>query len=399
MTNIYLDILEQQAINSPLVLATVVRTHGSTPQKTGSSALFCKKGLIAGTVGGGIVEAKTMEAALESIKSRQSSLLRINLANDISNKEEAICGGDITILIDANLQNYTSVFSELKESLEKRIPGVIITMVNPFSEKSIMVNRYWISAVSKPVIPESFMEKIGPEADRMLSAGDPSAFCELELEIPGEEPSSLFFLEPVFPLPELIIAGAGHIGKALAHLGSMLGFRVTVIDDRPEFANSQNIPDAQRIIVDDVGKAMADIEKNRDTFVVIVTRGHKDDSLALRPCIGTGLAYTGMIGSRKKVAAMRNDFIANGWATEEEWAKIYAPVGIDIKSQTVEEIAVSIAAQLVLVKNSPKTEDRRIEGERGRKGEREKQNPKLLASVALAKEARNPKPETRNFEL
>jgi xanthine dehydrogenase accessory factor len=385
MTNIYIDIPEQQKINSPLVLATVVRTQGSAPQKPGSSALFCIKGLIAGTVGGGVVEAKTSNFALESIKSHQSSLLRINLANDISKKEEAICGGEVTVLIDANLHNYIHVFTELKGSIEKRVPGVIITMVTPFSEKTILVNRYWMSAVSKPVLPAYFIEKIEPEVNRILSSGDPTAFCELEIEIPGEEPSSLFFLEPVFPLPELIIAGAGHIGKALAHLGRMLGFSVTVIDDRPEFANSSNIPDAQKIIVDDIGKAMEDIEKNRDTFVVIVTRGHKDDASALRPCIGTDLAYTGMIGSKKKIAAMKSDFIVNGWATPAQWNRIYAPVGIDIKSQTVEEIAVSIAAQLVMVKNSRKTEDGRPKTEDRR-----------MKFSTTKRKTRNTKRETRN---
>jgi xanthine dehydrogenase accessory factor len=145
----------------------------------------------------------------------------------------------------------------------------------------------------------------------------------------------------------------------------MLGFEVTVIDDRPEYANNENLPDASRIIVKDIGEAMQEISKNDDTYVVIVTRGHKDDAAALRPCIGSSLAYTGMIGSRKKIATIREDFIEKGWATSEQWDAIYAPVGLDIKSQTVEEIAVSIAAQLVLVRNgrnqkagSPKIEVR-----------------------------------------
>jgi len=359
MTNIYIDIPEQQKINFPLVLATVVRTHGSTPQKPGSSALFSKNGLLSGTVGGGIVEGKVCETALESLKTRNSSLVIINLANDISNKEEAICGGEVTVLVDANLQNSMQVFSELRSSIENGIPGVIITMVTRFSGSTVLVNRYWINGISKPEIPDAFLKSIEPEVERIIASGDPSSFCELELEIPGEEPSSLFFLDPVFPSPELIIAGAGHIGKALAHLGKILGFNVTVIDDRPEYANSENVPDAQKIVVGDIGRAMSDIEKSHNTFVVIVTRGHKDDAEALRPCIGADLAYTGMIGSRKKIAAMKSDFISKGWASQEEWDRIYAPVGIDIKSQSVEEIAVSIAAQLVLVRNSRKTEDGR----------------------------------------
>jgi xanthine dehydrogenase accessory factor len=174
----------------------------------------------------------------------------------------------------------------------------------------------------------------------------------MELTIPEAEPSSLFFLEPVFPKPKLVIAGAGHIGRCLAHLGDMLDFEVTIIDDRPEYANSVNIPEARHIIVNDIGESLKRLKKNKDTYVVIVTRGHKDDAAALKPCIGSDVAYTGMIGSVNKIASMRYDFMKNGWATAEQWDTVYTPVGIDIRSRTVEEIAISIAAQLVLVRNN-----------------------------------------------
>jgi xanthine dehydrogenase accessory factor len=134
----------------------------------------------------------------------------------------------------------------------------------------------------------------------------------------------------------------------------MLDFEVTVIDDRPEYANSENLPDADHIIVKDIGAALKDMKKGSDTYVVIVTRGHKDDAAALNPCIGSELAYTGMIGSKNKIATMRDSFIQNGWATAKQWETIHSPIGLDIKSRTVEEIALSIAAQLVLVRNSNK---------------------------------------------
>jgi xanthine dehydrogenase accessory factor len=188
----------------------------------------------------------------------------------------------------------------------------------------------------------------------LLSAGKSADYRELELTIPGEEPSSLFFLEPIFPPAHLVIAGAGHIGKALAHLGNRLDFEITVIDDRPEYANTENIPDADHILVKDIGEAMKEIKKGVNTYVVIVTRGHKDDAAALKSCIGTDLAYIGMIGSKNKIASMRMNFIEKGWATGNDWDQIHAPVGLDIKSQTVEEIAVSIAAQLIRVRNSKK---------------------------------------------
>jgi len=352
MKNIYLQVLDQHSDKSPLVLATVTIAHGSTPQKPGSSALFCKKGLISGTVGGGIVEGKVQKIALDAILSKESGHFHFNLANDISNTEEAICGGQISVLVDANLKNYIPVFEQVKQSMAKRIPGVLITMVTGVKEKTVLINRYWMSETYKPSIPVEFIEKIEPVVMSLLSATNPSDYRELELAIPGEEPSSLFLLEPIFPPAQLVIAGAGHIGKALAHLGSMLDFEVTVIDDRPEYANSENIPDAGHIIVKDIGNAMQELKKRDDTYVVIVTRGHKDDASALKPCIGSNAAYIGMIGSKNKIAAMRKNFIQNKWATGKQWDEIHAPVGLEIKSQTVEEIAMSIAAHLILVRNS-----------------------------------------------
>ncbi len=354
MKNIYLQILDHQSDISHLVLATVTRAHGSTPQKPGSSALFGTKGLICGTVGGGIVEGKVQKLALNAISSNKSGHFQFNLANDISKTEEAICGGQISVLIDANLNNYITVFQQVKRSMENRIPGVLITMVTGFSEEKVLINRYWMNDSFKPAIPDVFIERIEPVVLNMLSGANPSDYRELELTIPGEEPSSLFFLEPIFPPSRLLIAGAGHIGKALAHIADMLDFEVTVIDDRPEYANSENIPEASHIIVNDIGSAMQQLKNSNDTFVVIVTRGHKDDAAALKPCLGSDLAYVGMIGSKNKIATMRMSFVENGWATEKQWNAIYAPIGLDIKSKTIEEIAVSIAAQLVLVRNSKK---------------------------------------------
>jgi xanthine dehydrogenase accessory factor len=161
-------------------------------------------------------------------------------------------------------------------------------------------------------------------------------------------------LESVIPPARLIIAGAGHIGKALARIAVLLDFEITVIDDRPEFANSENIPFADHVLTGDIGNTIAAIEKGPDTYIVIVTRGHKDDANALRACIGSEATYLGMIGSKNKIALMKKEFIENGWATREQWDRIYSPVGLEINSKTVGEIAVSIAAQLVKVKNGGK---------------------------------------------
>jgi xanthine dehydrogenase accessory factor len=354
MKNIYLQLLDHQSDILKLVLATVTRTLGSTPQKPGSSALFDLKSLKGGTVGGGVVEGRVQKLALEAILSKKSGHFRFNLANDISNTEEAICGGQIDVLIDANLNNSLSIFQQVKRSIENRIPGVLITMVTRFSDETVLINRYWMNDTFKPAIPEEFIVRIEPIVINMLSEGNPSDYRELELTIQDEEPSSLFFLEPIFPPALLVIAGAGHIGKALAHLAKRLDFEVTVIDDRSEYANSENIPEADHILVKNIAEAFQELKKSDDTYVVIVTRGHKDDAAALKPCISSDLAYIGMIGSRNKIAAMRVRFLDDKWTTADQWDRIHAPVGLDIKSQTVEEIAISIAAQLVMVRNGKK---------------------------------------------
>jgi len=95
---------------------------------------------------------------------------------------------------------------------------------------------------------------------------------------------------------------------------------------------------------------MRNLQKDKNTFIVIVTRGHGHDADALKPCIGSPAAYVGMMGSRVKVAKIHQEFITKGWATEEQWKRICTPIGIDIGSQTVEEIAVSIAAQLIVIR-------------------------------------------------
>jgi xanthine dehydrogenase accessory factor len=350
MKNIYLLITKEDILKTGIVLATVTRTKGSTPQKPGSSAIFSSKGLVSGTVGGGVVEGRVQEKALEALDSKKSGQYTFNLCNAISNTEEAICGGEISVLLDASPGNSIQVFRQIRKSLQDRIPGVLITMVNDSEDSSVVITRYWLSSSSVPSIPRDYIESITPLAEELISSGNSYDYREMTLP-QNDKPSTVFFLEPVFPPEHLVIAGAGHIGRALAQLGSFIGFEVTVIDDRSEYANNDNIPEADHIIVKDIGLALNELKKGDDTYVVIVTRGHKDDASALKSCIGSGMAYTGMIGSRKKVAAMRENFIEKGFATSEQWDKIHTPIGLDIGSQTVEEIAVSIAAQLIRVKN------------------------------------------------
>jgi len=350
MKNIYLQITEPEQQPHGLVLATVTASKGSTPQKPGCSALFVRNSLIAGTVGGGIVESKVQEYAGKCSLTKESAYLHFSLDSDIEMKEEAVCGGTISILVDADPLGNLPVFREMRKSLASGKHGVLLTRVTPWGDPHVMINRYWVNTESDLPLPDHFRGTILKEVSNLLSSPAGAVYKELDLPVPGEKQTAKFFLEPIMPLPRLVIAGAGHIGRALSHLGRLLDFEVTVIDDRKEYANTSNLPDADHIIVKDIGLAMQEEKKDSNTYIAIVTRGHNHDADALRPCIGTPAAYVGMMGSKKKVAKMHEEFIKNKWATEEQWQEICTPIGLEIASKTIQEIAVSIAAQLVQYK-------------------------------------------------
>jgi CTP:molybdopterin cytidylyltransferase MocA len=220
----------------------------------------------------------------------------------------------------------------MEKSIQSGQSGVLLTSIS--RQKGMIIERQWFESAS------------GDYRQEMLQCLDDRKCLYIE----ASDETALFF-EPIFPLPGLIIAGAGHIGRALAHLANLLDFEVTVIDDRSEYANSQNIPDADHLVVDNIGKALQGMTRSPDTYIVIVTRGHKDDGEALRACLDADVAYIGMIGSKRKIRLMRDEFISQGWATESQLDRVYAPVGLEIGSKTVQEIAISISAQLVQIRH------------------------------------------------
>jgi xanthine dehydrogenase accessory factor len=147
----------------------------------------------------------------------------------------------------------------------------------------------------------------------------------------------------------LVVAGAGHVGQALASLAAQLGFDVDVIDDRADYASRQRFPGARNLVVGEVEDALRTYPLTPNTYVVIVTRGHRHDGRALEAVIRSGAKYVGLIGSRSKVKLIFKDLVSRGFDVEE-LLKVHAPVGLDVGAVTVPEIALSIAAELVAVR-------------------------------------------------
>lgn len=340
--------LEILAGGRDLVLATVVEAEGSTPQVVGAAAVFSEAGLEAGTVGGGLLEARVEAAAKDALRDGKARLLSIRLDADPSDMEGAICGGAARVLVDPGAGRERAVFRRALDEIHGRSHGYLVAGIEPLGGDFVSVKRAWLpvtgSRASKgddaPPVPLGFSDTEKAEGPR-----------------PRKEWGRYVFAERVRPLPRLVVAGAGHVGRALARLGSLLDFSVTVVDDRAEFANAGNIPEADEVVVGGIGESVARIAEGSELgerYFVIVTRGHQKDAEALRAVIGQPAAYIGMIGSRTKVETMRREFLAKGWATEREWAGIHTPIGLPIGSKTVEEIAVSIAAELVLVRSRRK---------------------------------------------
>jgi xanthine dehydrogenase accessory factor len=331
--------LETGKGRTPAVLATVVEAAGSTPQVVGASALVSAGGLLGGTVGGGVVEAGTIRAAQAALVRRRSRLLVFDLAKTYSSEADAVCGGRMRILIDAAPEANRRAFGDLLRAIASRRGGVLATYV---AKRPLAIQRRWFS--------KSFRN--------WTSAGEPWVRFrrEIVLAARSQAPAWLttgggwLYLEPHAPPPRLLIAGAGHVGRAVARQGKLLGFEVTVIDDRPELSNRAAIPEADRFLVGPIAGVLARLPLGGDAYVVIVTRGHRHDAAALRACIGRAAAYLGMIGSARKIALMRDEFLRRNWATADEWSRVRAPIGLPIGSRSVAEIAVSIAAELVAVR-------------------------------------------------
>jgi xanthine dehydrogenase accessory factor len=157
------------------------------------------------------------------------------------------------------------------------------------------------------------------------------------------------FIEIMATPPHLIVAGAGHIAVPLARIGKLLGFRVTVLDDRASYANRERFPEADELIVGAYRQMLQGMTIDNDTYIVLVTRGHVHDSACLDEVLDRGAAYVGMIGSKRRVRTVL-EHVGKTESSAGQLARVYAPVGLDIGAQTPEEIALAVMAEIVKVR-------------------------------------------------
>jgi xanthine dehydrogenase accessory factor len=184
-----------------------------------------------------------------------------------------------------------------------------------------------------------------PGLERQILADAPTIVAEGHSQT-RTYPDAWVYYELALPRPRLVLVGAGHVAVPTAQVARLLDFDVTVIDDRPSYANRERFPSADEIVVDDFDAALERLTITPSTYVVLVTRGHVHDVHALRRVIDSPAAYLGMIGSRRRVFAVFKLLHGEG-VPVERLLRVHAPIGLDIKTETPGEIAVSIGAELL----------------------------------------------------
>lgn len=336
---------ERTAAGDSCALATVLESQGSTPVKVGAKAILDSSGaILAGTVGGGVVEATAQTQAREAIQSGQPTLFEVRLQGGDALAPEPICGGWMRVLIDPTVSQHRAAYIEAYRALTERRRGVVMTCIkrpsmSPATEiPARSLSTEWMDECSL----HSREHDTRTEAIQAAMRGTTSLFVLLE--------SEAVLIEPVLPQPLLVIVGGGHVGQAVARQAAWVGFQVKVIEDREEFAQPTLFPENTLTVCGTVRRELERLDAGADTYVVLVSRGHLHDAEALEVCIHKPWAYLGMIGSKRKVALLRQEFIRTGRATATAFDRVYAPIGLDLGAVTVPEIAASIVAQLISVR-------------------------------------------------
>ncbi|RMF77056.1 MAG: XdhC/CoxI family protein [Planctomycetota bacterium] len=287
-------LLEETHAARPAALCAIVKTRGSTPQAAGAAMLVRSDMSTIGTLGGGCVEAEVCKRAFEMLQKGQGGVLSFTLDHDFGWDDGLVCGGAIDVAITPFEANAAGRLESLVADLRDRSGG----------------------SLDLPVTHE------------------------------GRRQVYRLLLEPS---ARLLIAGAGHVGHAVALLAVQLDFQVTIVDDRADFVARERFPAGVELIAGDIGRTLRRLPIDADTYVVIVTRGHRHDREALAAVVERDAAYVGMIGSRRKSKLILRE-LAEGGVSVERLERVHTPIGLPIRAVTVAEIAISIAAELVKVR-------------------------------------------------
>ncbi len=364
MQDVFDEAVNQLQANEPVVVATVIRTKGSTPQKTGAKLLVRKDGSGVGTLGGGCVEGDIWFAANELLKRGGPAEHRdYELNEDLAAEDGLICGGTMYFLIDPiyTPEEYLDYATEIKNAYEGGSPVALANLIFPGDGQSSKIGAKLFVRENGTTFGTLGSEDLDGQAIKKAH----------ELMVHGKneyvttDTGAEFFIEAYTTPPQLVLCGGGHVSRAIAPLAKNLGFRIFVTDDREEFANKERFPEADLTVVKKPEEAIPELPINPNTFIIVATRGHRYDNVALAAAARTPASYVGLLGSKRKVILIYEDLLKMG-ISRERLEEIRAPIGLDIHARTPEEIAVSIIAEILMFRlggtgQTMKLENRRID--------------------------------------
>jgi len=347
-----IELLEQD--REPII-CQVVETRGSTPQKAGSMMVIDPDGGQGGTLGGGCVENEVKTKAIQQLGGTAATVHTFVLDHDYAWADGLICGGKMVILTQpVRGPGPRSYFREMDRMIEESqgFTEAIVVEGAPAGAQPVG-SRFLFDGEGRlrtgwpgVVVPDGLASLITRPADR-----------------PRPSVKGGCALLPSWPRIRLLVVGAGHVGQAVANLAAQADFDVWVVDDRNQYANRTRFPAAERILVGPIEDVLPALEITPQTYALIVTRGHGHDQEALFHLAPTAASYVGLIGSRRKIRLIFENLRAAGIGAAD-LERVAAPVGLEIGSQSVFEIAISIVAELIARRNlGPRGMTRRSQGE------------------------------------
>ena len=349
MKEVFEEATNQLNEKHPLVIATVVRTKGSTPQKPGAKLLVRNDGSGVGTLGGGCVEGDIWYAAKQLMKNRGSAeTIGYELNEEIAAQDGLVCGGTMFFLVDPIYEKGQEALflDEINSAYLGGEPVALASLVKTTPDIDSKLGGKLLIRSDGSVEGTLGADNLNSEAIKYgieLMAYGNSKYVRSET---GAE----YFVEGYTTPPQIILCGGGHVSRAIYTFAVNLGFNLTVIDDREEFANKTRFPLANVVVAESSAEGFRSIEINKNTFIVIATRGHRYDHVSLEAALNTSASYIGLLGSKRKTILIYEELLSKG-VSINRIKDVRAPIGLDINARTPEEIAISIMAEILMIRN------------------------------------------------
>jgi xanthine dehydrogenase accessory factor len=346
---------ELAAAGRRYAVATVVRTQGSTPQVIGARLVVTtdEHERPMGTLGGGCVEADAILASREILEKGGRSLRAYALTEDLAWNTGLVCGGTMWILAergeDALAAGGRDCLADCARAIDAGPPVVVATLFQRRGRDLQFAGRVFVDAEGRVTGSLGSAERdraAAAEALGQLPHGTPRLISIDE--------SAELLVEPVTGKPRLVVAGGGHVSQAIARQAQLLDFDVTILEDRPEFANADRFGGA-RVLGGYIPERLLTIDYGWNSFIVVATRGHKLDGDCILAAVRTRARYIGLLGSRRK-AVLIAQMLRDEGVPQDRIDAIRTPVGLDLGGRTPAEIALSVMAQI--------TQERYLAGER-----------------------------------